>query len=225
MTDPGATPPPAPDLDHLLVEIHLRMRQERYNEVEERLARVKAMAPDHPAVLELEGDLAFARRRFKMAEQLYHRACELEPENTRVEDKFANAVMKVHEPEFRAHQLPDDDESIWSFHVRRPIWASAALSALLPGLGQFYNGELLKGGVLVFVDMAFARYVINQAWYTMDGIRKQLQLPEGQPGIPVSYFPQLLHGMSIFVLMLLAAVWIYGIVDAVLVAKKSHEPQ
>ncbi|HOS44141.1 MAG TPA: tetratricopeptide repeat protein, partial [Armatimonadota bacterium] len=119
MSAPGGALPPDPALDRLLAEAFQRIRLDRYEEAAAKIAEAKALAPDHPAVLEMEGDLAFARRRYREAESLYRRAHALDPGNPRYEEKFATAILKIHEPELLLHDVPDDDvDFIWG--QRRP---------------------------------------------------------------------------------------------------------
>jgi len=217
---PDASLPSNPELDRLLVEMHVRLRQGQYDEVKERLAKAKALAPDHPAVLEVEGDLAFAQHRYKQAEMLFKAALQADPTNARLEEKFATALLRVQMPGYTVNQIPDDADSPWSNRVRRPPWASGLLSAMLPGLGQFYNGDFIKGGILVFIDIIFWRFVLNHAAAINDAIRLKLHLDEKAP-IPHDIFiHDFLHSFSIPMLLLLAAALIYSVIDAVLIARQ-----
>jgi len=210
--------PSTPELDRLLVEMHVRLRQEQYGEVKERLARAKALAPDHPAVLEIEGDLAFAQGRYKQAETLFKAALQADPGNARVEEKFATALLKVQMPGFSVNQIPDDVDSFWSNRVPRNPVVSGILSAVVPGLGQFHNGDWAKGGVLVLIDLLVYSQIIYAVYKTLQAVKDQnLSLPYSD------IVDRALHGVNIFLLLLLAAAIIYGVVDAVLVARQTRE--
>lgn len=224
-TPQAAPPAPNPELDRLLVEIHIRLRQELYEEVKPRLARAKAIAPEHPAVLEAEGDLAFAQRRFVQAQQLYKAAFDADRSNARLEEKFATALVKVHAPDYASHQVPDDVDSLWSFHVRRPAWASGLLSALFPGLGQFYNGDWLKGVIILFIQIGIASSVIHHALNLADIMAKQFGVTDAQGQFILTadhygeFTSRLLHSFSIPMILLLTALWVYSIVDAIMTAR------
>lgn len=209
---PAATGAAHPELNRLLTEAHLRLRQEQYADARARLDAAKAIAPDDPAVLELDGDLAFAQHRYKQAELTYRRAFELDRTNTRVEDKYATALLKG--SEFQFNTIPDVDDSFWSMLVKRPPWASTLLSAVLPGLGQLYNGDLLKGGALVFVEI--------MCWSFILGVIHQLH-QAGTAATLVTILPALLHGAGILMLLVMLAAWGYGIIDAYLTAKSMQE--
>lgn len=207
--------PPNPELDRLLVEMHVRLRQQQYGEVKERLAKAKALAPDHPAVLEIEGDLAFAQRRYKQAETLFKAALQADPGNARVEEKFATALLKVQMPGFSVNQIPDDVDSFWSNRVPRNPVVSGVLSVIVPGLGQFHNGDWAKGGVLLMVDLLVYSRIIYAVYKTLQDIHHQnLSLVNSE------IVARALHSVNILLLLLLAAALIYSVVDAVLVARE-----
>jgi len=216
---PDAPLPTNAQLDRLLMEMHVRPRQGQYDEVKERLAKAKAIAPDHPAVLETEGDLAFNQGRYKQAETLFKAALGADAGNARLEEKYATALLKVQMPGFSVNQIPDDADSFWSNRVPRPAWASGLLSAMLPGLGQFYNGDFIKGGILVLVDIIFWRFVLAHAAGINAAIRVKMHLAKDDSIPHDIFFHDFLHSFSIPMLLLLAAALIYGVVDAVLVAK------
>ena len=211
----SAFPAPDPELAALLTETRLRIRQERFEEAKERLAAAKERGGEHPAVLEAEGDLAFAQRRFKQAETLYRKAFAVDPKNAQLEEKFATALVKGLEPEFMTH-LVQEDESFWSFRVARPLWAAVTLSAIVPGIGQLYNGDLLKGGVLLFFDLL----CMSQSGYQF--IRQLNELYHQHRNFPElsMVFNQALHGVNAWYLLLQLALSVYAIVDAALVAKQ-----
>lgn len=213
MTQPGPAAQPEYALDRLLAETHLRIKQQQYAEAKERLEQAKALAPREPAVLELEGDLLFAQRRYAQAEAIYLQAFHADPSNARVEEKYATAIVKVHEPQLRAEVMSLPDDSPWDFRIARPPWASALFSALFPGLGQFYNGDLLKGAGIVFLNIIFWSRMANVLYYLVrdEGQRSR----EGVMG-------SLTQGANIFVLLLMLALWIYSIVDAYLIAREEN---
>jgi hypothetical protein len=198
-------------------------------EVKARLARAKALAPDHPAVLEAEGDLAMAQRRYVQAQQLYKAAFDADRSNARLEEKFATALVKVHTPEYASRHIPDDVDSIWSFHVRRPAWASGLLSALCPGLGQFYNGDWLKGLILLFIQIGIASTVIHNAWIIADAMARQFGVmnAQGHYVLTADHYGEftfrLLHSFSTAMLLLLTALWVYSVVDAIMAARAIAE--
>jgi len=211
---PDAPLPTNAELDRLLVEMHVRLRQGQFDEVKERLAKAKAIAPDHPGVLEAEGDLAFNQGRYKQAETLFKAALGSNPGNARLEEKFATALLKVRMPGFTVNQIPDDADSFWSNRVPRNPAVSGILSAVMPGLGQFHNGDWLKGGILILFDLVVYSQIIYAVYKTLRAIHKQhMSLTYSE------VIDRAIHSVNVFLLLLLAAALLYSIVDAVMVAK------
>ncbi len=93
-------------------------------------------------------------------------------------------------------------------HARNP-WVSGLLSGLLPGLGQFYNRQWVKGGGFL---VGFV--VVDGALGVSAGFLKFLQAASsGEP-------PENMGQLLIFSLFPLAiAIW--SVADAALTAKKS----
>ncbi len=208
----SSTPPPAdPVLDRLLSEAHLRLRQGVLTDAEQLLAEAKKLSSEYPGVLELEGDLASAKGKFALAERLYRQAFHADRGNARLEEKFATALLKMHEPELLA--LPDD--STWSDRVKRNPTASGIMSALLPGLGQFHNGDYIKGAILV---VSWAMLWMSE-WRgpILNALNKM-----HDAGLPYStsyVCGYLFHGGYTLLTLLVLAVWLYSIIDAVQVAQ------
>lgn len=200
------------ELDRLLGEIHLRIRQGRYTEAEERIAQAQALAPEYASVVEAEGDLAFAKRKFKQAENLYRAALVLDPTDDKLEEKYALSVVKVHEPEIVAHIIPGDD-SLWSNRVPRPPVMSSGLSAILPGLGQWYNGDMLKAVGLI---VAWLLLFFGQLGAALGGL-KSISTGGGNP------LAALFSGWNIALLILAFALWAYAVADAYLIAVRTNE--
>jgi hypothetical protein len=200
------TPEPGPPaFDPALAEIQLRIRQGQYADAAARLDIVKAGSPEDPAVWEVDGDLAFAQRRYRQAQTSYRRAHELDPTNGPLEEKFALAVVKVHEPDLLAHQrdLPDDDTPWWAQRIPRSPTVSGLLSALIPGVGQCYNGELLRGGLLIFAWLMLCAQVLTSVTLDNHG--------EFTLGAAIA---SLFHGVALLWTLLLLALWLFAIIDA-----------
>ena len=188
------------------------------------LDEVKPLAPEHPAVLEAEGDLACAQRRFPMAERLYRQALHAEPGSAIIEEKFANAVIKVHEPEMMAHaiEVPDDDDTWWSQRVARPLWAPITASVILPGIGQIVNGEFIKGAGILFGNLFIQSYIYYPIYRELGK-----QLEHQQYGTSDVIVMKAIHsffsGSTAIWTWLLIILWLYSIVDAFLIAKQLND--
>jgi tetratricopeptide (TPR) repeat protein len=217
MTTPGRPLPLDAELDRLLSEAFRHLKLERYDDAAAILTTVKAQAPAHPAVLEFEGDLAFARRRYREARDCYRAARELDPTDPRLEEKFATAVLKVFEPQLIASMPlkdPDDFEVAWGERRARPPAASASLSLLFPGAGQLYNGELIKGWLLVAVGAG----LWTTLFYTWSyNIIKHLPSDFG------AVLGGMFHGRYAVFTVFAVLAWLYSIVDAAVIAYQETE--
>ena len=206
------TPPPLdPATERLLIEAQASLAQGIMVSAEQALAGAKKLAPEHPAVLETEGDIARAKGLNLAAERLYRQAFQADRGNARLEEKFATALVKIHEPEYRA--LPDD--SPWSNRMRRAPAISCLMSAFFPGLGQFYNGDYLKGGILAFIWTLLLWQ--GPAW----GIFDQMFIKHNG-GVPVSFgslCAAFCHGWYLLATLLALGLWVYSLIDAVKIAQ------
>ena len=206
---------PNANLERVLWEARLRIRQGRFAEARERLEKARELAPEESvAVIELEGDLAFAQGRFLSAEGLYKHAFTLSPDNAKLEEKYATALLKMHEPELLP--LKKLDDSPWSNRVPRNPIMSAIQSLLLPGLGQLHNGEWLKAlimmGIAIFILLAQLRTYI----YAFYALRDQGSLS------PASLaFAELYRGAGIALIICYVLLWLYSIADAAIIARET----
>ncbi|HEX2948507.1 MAG TPA: hypothetical protein VHV83_02885 [Armatimonadota bacterium] len=214
MMQPDMPPPTSRALERLFSEIYLRIRQGRFAEATDRLSKAKEIAPDHPQVIEVEGDIAFAQGRFSAAEKLYKQALAGDPHNTKLEEKFGTAVLKVHMPDFLSHKVPDD--SPWANHVSRNPLVSALQSMCIPGLGQLYNGDWLKSiivfGAAFMLGLGSLRHIGNalySAKNTVESVSFSMIIGE------------LFHGSQIILTLLMLIVWIFAILDAWTVARNT----
>lgn len=205
--------PPDPTLDRILSEIHLRLRQGNLTQAKTSLDKAKELAPDHPLVLEVEGDIAFTQGRFHTARQLYQRAHELEPGNAKIEEKYATAILKIATPQLIAQQILTSGE--------RPknAYLAALQSTVLPGVGQLYNGEWLKG-LLLMAGVFLLAYMQSGYLFAAYHQVKDLTDPT-QTQVLRIFFQAITQGAGVLIVILQTALWIYAIVDAALGAKRN----
>jgi len=215
MTLSGSPLPVDPALDRLLSEAHIWLRQGQLPAVRERLTTLQQQYPNHPAVLEFEGDVLFTQGKIRDALASYQQARVLDPANARLEEKYATAVVQLKMPDILAHTVPDDDP--WNHRIPRAPWASAGIAAIFPGLGQFYNGEMIKGGIIFTVSLLL---IFSQLYGIMNvaHVMKLQGIPVTTEGLVSAIF----SGANIFSTLLSAALWLYGIIDAAVVAQEGE---
>jgi hypothetical protein len=214
-------PPPAPaddlELEQLLAGAYVALRQGRAADVQQALSAARARAPEHAAVLELQGDLEVAAARYREAGDYYCRAFAADPGNALIEAKYGEVLVRLKMPQILA-TLPPDEEPFWQRRVPRAPAASALLSALFPGLGQWYNGDLLKGGAALLVA---ALSIAQLLWEATTFIKGQ-----AAAGAPVSGSIVLAHltrDAPVMFLVLWIGIWVFAIVDAALIAHQTTE--
>ncbi len=189
-------------------------RAEALKLAQEALTLDEANADTH----ELIGDLLVDLNRGGEAVASFRRARELNPSRVALEDKLARAALR------RAAGLEAtrSAEAVLSGAyrtagpVRKPGYA-ALFSLLIPGLGQIYNEQLVKGlAVLV-------AYIIL-AILTSLGVRASLidaagRLTTGYGRVPDMW--SALSAMNVVWMVLLAGLYIYAVADAAVCAGKT----
>jgi len=171
---------------------------------------------------ELIGDLLMASGRGAEAFDSFRRARELSPGRTALEDKLARAALRRAD-KLRSAQIA---EAMLAGTYkpeappRKPGYA-AVFSLLIPGLGQIYNGELLRGLAIL------AGYVLLLVLTSL-GVRGEAGVgPGGWAGTYVrqldarSLLSSLLGGVGAVWIILLLLLWIYAVADAAIRASKT----
>jgi hypothetical protein len=106
---------------------------------------------------------------------------------------------------------------------------AAFLSGLvLPGMGQYYNHERLKGVVIMTVTVLL---VGGMGWRIYSLIYHAFMVPEVLDRLPYSVTPQLIerlhrqaYAQNWWLLALIVVLWLYSIVDAYYQARKGGPP-
>jgi tetratricopeptide (TPR) repeat protein len=196
----------------LLREAHLLRMRSRFVEAEEKVEEAVALAPGDPSALEMLGDLLAEKGALSEAAEAYHRAMERAPERTALEEKHAHLVLMIadqkHERDL-AERLLANPALVASGRRRNPALAFF-LSAFLPGMGQLYNGEYLKG--VLFLGGSFLTFLL--------GGEALLRLVFAASGSRVA--PSGMEAAFGFLSLLL---WIAAVVDAPVRAQKMADAQ
>jgi tetratricopeptide (TPR) repeat protein len=172
---------------------------------------------------ELIGDLLVELGREELALESYRRARALNASRRALEDKLARAAL-ARAARQRAASMSEallSGKGRPSSLVRKPGYAALA-SAIAPGLGQVYNGEVAKGFVLLVL------FLIS-FFLTGASLRAQTALgplsPQGSlygPRVDLgSLLAGLFSGVSALWVILLLVVWVYAIADAAIRASRT----
>jgi tetratricopeptide (TPR) repeat protein len=156
---------------------------------------------------ELRGDILLDLNRGEQAMQAYRRARELNPSRAAIEEKIGRAAIS----RLASQQTVDISQQLLagagpSVPPRKPGFA-ALLSLLVPGLGQLYNGQALKG---------FAMVVLFILVFTLTGMAVRAEVatsPFSSRGAlygpqldPMSLLGELFSGVSLLWMLLLLAI-------------------
>ena len=172
---------------------------------------------------ELLGDLLLDLNRADQALQTYRRARELNKQRAVLEEKIGRAAIA------RAARLRSTELSQALLQGRPPSKPlprkpgyAALFSLVVPGLGQVYNGQVLKGFLMMMA------YLVLFALAAM-AVRGEMAIRPA-PSMGTLYGPQidagallssLFSGVSGLWIGLLLALWIYSIADAAIRAGRT----
>lgn len=222
---PNAAPPPPwaeeESTERLLTMANIQFRRGQTAEAEKSLAQVLEAKPRDAAAHELMADIKLARGDFEGGLKSLKTALEIEPGRATAEAKLARAALRRTEKE-RLQSLGVAYAGADAAYVRLDggsrrgrQWAALA-SAFLPGLGQFLNGEAVKG-VIVLLLYGLGLLLLALVPGTGDALSQLFLSAAGshRRTAPVSGFFWLL-------MALLTAIWLYAVVDAVLVSRRSE---
>lgn len=171
---------------------------------------------------ELVGDLLMDLNRGEQALGSFQRARELMPDRVALEDKMARAALrkaKRLETLARSEALLAGKEGA-ARRKRSPGYA-ALLSLIVPGLGQLYNGEVVKGLAMVAAFVLLAPLAMLAVLREVSAAVGVFGGPSGpQMGVG-GVLSALSSGEALVVIIPLAGLWIYAIADAALRAGRT----
>jgi tetratricopeptide (TPR) repeat protein len=195
-------------VDALLREANILRMRGQAQAAEERCQAVLALEPAESSALEMLGDLLRERGRLEDALDHYRRATAAAPERPSPERKFAEVTLELSEQQrLRDHAAFLLQNPPSATQQRRNVLLALVISSLFPGLGQFYNREMVKGGFLVageLICLILGADALFRLFFTVAAMRDSG--PVSQSG---AWF-----GMLGLVL------WLYGVIDAVVTAQK-----
>jgi len=195
-------------VERLMRAANLHRMRDRLADAENAFREALSISPKDVSLRETLGDILRERGKLDAALTEYRAAVEIAPENPSLETKFAKVTLEIAERERQKAIVQDMLENPRKYAVRRRSPLKAVLFALVPGLGQFYNGDLVKAlviwGVLVLFFISWA-------------------IPHHYPK-GISTVGQFLYFTNPLVLMLgvlFVIAYLYSLIDAVVVAEKS----
>jgi len=207
------------EVERLLRQAHLQQLRGQLEEASASVQQALELMPDDASVWEMLGDLRQQAGDMQGAHDAYKRAHELAPENAAIERKYAQIVLRIttQQEQFQLWQQALEGKlSEAETGVPRRPGLAFLLSFVMPGLGQIYNGQLIKGGILLGITLIGRRVfvAVGGGEATLQNMRAILVTPpRGRGGS--SQFPLLVE-------IMLFVVWLDAILDAPLTAARSH---
>jgi tetratricopeptide (TPR) repeat protein len=172
---------------------------------------------------ELMGDLYLDMGRGEQALDSYRRARKINESRGVLEEKIGRAAL-ARAARQRATTMSEAvlDGMAQSDTVKRKPGLAALLSLIIPGLGQLYNGEVIKGFIMaaLFIALFGLSTVAVRASIAASPISPQGALYGPQIDF-VGILSALFSGISAVWVVLLLVLWIYSIGDAGIRASKS----
>jgi len=206
-------------IEPLLADANRLRARGDYEAAEKRCRQALTMAPGKWEIHELLGDILYQQRRGEEAIGHYRLARAANPHRPALEDKIGRASLLVAEAELmrlRAQELLRGKREVIP---RRPAVA-ALLSLVVPGFGQLYNREHLKGAIIVCLWLLLTLGAAGAALGSLHGTVRSPQAGAGQLALG-ALFTVFFSRPAVWWTLLSIAAWLYAITDAALVAAKS----
>ena len=180
------------------------------------------------SIYELMGDLLAGDGKLPEAQDAYNKAHHADKNRASAERKYAKIALQIADSKaersladamIRGDSISDlmAAGALESDRGRRNAGMAMFLSIITPGFGQFYNGEVVKGIILVGIflaDLLLLALLPDKNIFTRK-IAAIFALSSGK------YANQPVSNLAIFAGIVLAAVWLYAIVDAPFSAAKT----
>ena len=165
--EPSAPGPSARQeaVERALTNANLQRRRGEYELAWRALDDALVMAPQHPPLLEMMGQLNLDEQQYAAAAQCFKRALDLEPGRQASEIGFAEATLLLKQSEADAAAGPDP-----ILAARSPSEA-ALRSTLVPGMGQAYAGDLNRGLVFLIPWLMLWTGLAWSLWGALNGKR------------------------------------------------------
>jgi tetratricopeptide (TPR) repeat protein len=206
-----------------LTVANIQFRRGQMAEAEKAVQEILAVRPGDAAANELLADIRLAKNDFDGAQQALKAALSAEPGRSTAEAKMARAVLRGQERQRMAslgvaYAASDTALMRLSDGSRRSRQWAAFGSALIPGLGQYVNGETTKG--IVIAAVYFLTIVVLSQMPDTRGLAHQVtRLLAGRH---IGTTP--VRGFSWFLLLLMLADWLYAVIDAAMASRRAAAP-
>lgn len=146
--------PIADEIETARRQVHVYQSRGDRESASQVIDAVIAKYPDHPDALEAKADHLIHAGELNQAKELLAKIVRAFPGRIETERKYARLVLKLEERNLSASLLMGEGDFASLMNpagVKRSAGTAAILSLLAPGFGQIYNGQLMRGIVLLLV--------------------------------------------------------------------------
>lgn len=196
------------EVERLMTLVNVQRMRGQIRDAEDTCRKALDISPRDAKIHEILGDILHEEGKLDMALSEYRLALAGSPGRESLEKKFAKVTLEIGEAD-RAKTLAEymiRNPRKYGTRARNPLMA-ALWSIMVPGLGQLYNGQVLKAGI-----------IFGSAFLFMIAYATLQHYPRGiQTTAEFFYFTNPLV-MILGVLALMA--YIYGVIDAPFTADK-----
>ncbi len=200
------------EVERLLTQANVERVKGNFLAARRLLEQALQKAPERADIHELLGDVYRAVGDLSAALECYKKARELDPIRRSAEEKFASTLLEINPP-----TVPEDVP----FLPKNPNLA-VILSALLPGAGQVYNEQWLKGIVMCVVALLSLGYFL-QFYHQIRATSVMPTLSQVQQQLEQASIGEIF--LLLFAGLLAFCVWTWSILDAYNTARKFQQQQ
>lgn len=197
------------ELERLLAKANLHRLRGQTIEAEDTCRQALKINPKDIVVREMLADVLRDAGKLDAALAEYKAALDYAPGKESLEKKFARTTLDIAEREREKAIALDMLENPHKYARRERSQGVALLCSGVPGLGQFYNGDYVKAGV---VFGSFLLFVITYAL---------LQRSYGAGVTDISSFLYFTNPVVQLTAVIFGLAYIYGVIDAVVTAGKT----
>ncbi|MFN7018085.1 MAG: DUF5683 domain-containing protein [Fimbriimonadales bacterium] len=203
------------EIERLLRLAHIHQVRGERSKAKELLQQALELDAENAGVWELLGDYLREVEDWQGVHDAYKKAHELAPENAALERKYAEAVLQLTRQQEQYQQWERALEGKGTgdaLALPRNPGLAFLLSLLMPGVGQLYNGQFVKGGIILGVMIVGmivflttpggSDFVYNLLAYLVNPSRVRGTMSEVQ----------------VFSALVMFLTWVYAFIDAPLSA-------
>jgi tetratricopeptide (TPR) repeat protein len=210
MAQERLSPQQEAELRNLLTAANLSRMRGKWLEAEDTYRKAVSMSPRDIRIRSMLIDVLVELGKTELAISEAKAAMQIAPGNAQIETKYAKLVLERGEAAYQMAMAQDMLENPHKY-VDRAKNPSIALLCAVFGLGQLYNHEFVKAGIIIGTILLFT-------------ISFFVLLPPA--ALRASSVAGMLATLNPFVEVLGAAAlvaWIYGIVDALVTSNKGDD--